>query len=89
MFIEHLSEEVVDADHFLKDTEAGKQLDIRRVNDNPKEFFVLFSNFLTKEIIGRRLVREYVKTVNLSMTRNGEVLPFVYKNLINTFIQNR
>ena len=84
-FIEHLSE-VADADHFLKDAEDGLQLDIRRVQDNPKDFFVLFSNFLTNEVTGTRLVREYVKTVNLSLTSNGEILPFVYKNLITNFV---
>ena len=76
----------MDQDHFLKDTESGKQLDIRRVHDNPKEFFVVFSNFLRSETTGKRSLRQYVKAVNLSLTQNGQVLPFVYKTMINNFI---
>ena len=85
-FVEHLSE-VMGEDHFLKDAESGKQLDIRRVHDNPKDFYRVFSNFLMNQCAGKRSLREYVKSVNLSLTKSGEVLPFVYKNLIKTFIR--
>ena len=39
-FIENLTE--MDNVHFLKDTESGRRLDIRRVHDSPKDFFYLF-----------------------------------------------
>ena len=84
-FIQYLSEDV-DGDHFLKDSGSGNRLDIRRVGDNPKDFFVVFSNFLRNKTTGKRSRRQYVKAINLSLTRNGEVLPFVYKNMINNFL---
>ena len=86
-FVEHLSDEIIDEDRFLKDTESGTQLDLRSVRDNPKDFFDVFSKFLTNETAGKRSLRQYVKAVNLSLTRNGEALPFVYKNLIKNFIR--
>lgn len=84
-FIQYLSEDV-DGDHFLKDTGSGNRLHIRRVGDNPKDFFVVFSNFLRNKTTGKRSRRQYVKAINLSLTRHGEVLPFVYKNMINNFL---
>ena len=84
-FLEYLTEE--DAEHFLKDTVSGQKLDLRRVNENPKDFFKVFSTFLMTITGGRRALTLYVKAVHMSLTNNGEsALPFVYKNLITNFI---